>query len=313
MPDKKKKHRAHNENRLHAHQEVHIHITEKKKAKRRRRKPKTGHGGAVVSTMHSHVATAQPSYPVYLNRPQFFDPTTQADRERNQPMANMPAFNSHVPAGNGFNTQTPRVEIPHRAWYHDDSPVVQATPLTEKDEDREQYHQFRTPYDFSPLKGRYSRSVSPSYSNLFPTKTAGLDDFEDVNPMQHSGISAFEDTTTAGAWYNEKLQNEKRAKDFEDAEQTRASARKTAAAKRAAYDAERYQTKLALAKAAKMEKEAEEEDAIPVSENRISSYFHPIQPMSDAVSSNTRSQTGPIATRMRSKLNPTVKQTARGP
>ena len=95
MPKTKdaKKRKPHNHN--HNHNEVHIHIGDKKKVGRRRRRAPAGpRAGGVVVTTHStaHPGYAQPTYAFPTNRPQFFDPTTQADRERNQPMANAPMF-----------------------------------------------------------------------------------------------------------------------------------------------------------------------------------------------------------------------------
>ena len=219
VAEKKKKHRAHNENRLHAHQEVHIHIGTKKKSKRRRRK--AGHGGAVVSTMHSHVATAQPSYPVYINRPQFFDPTTQADRERNQPMANMPAFGSHVPAGNGFNPTalptTPPITPP---------PAVRP-PLTERE--------MRPPMvdTHSGPGEKIAATPHTPFSYQGDSSWRSPSYFSGANPMHHSGIGDFRDENPASHWarQHEEEEEEERQKEleWETREKERAIARKAAA------------------------------------------------------------------------------------
>lgn len=238
---KDKKRRAHNENRLHAHQEVHIHLGEKKKSKRRRRK--ASHGGAVVSTMHSHVATAQPNNPVYLNRPQFFDPTTQADRERNQPMANASAFNAQVPdqgANFRLHPNTPPAErpplteaemhinVPYRAWAHENIPSVEATPLSKSESEKDLRTRFGSPYDFP--------------YNEYPSRMGGLEDFQTTNPMEQPS-GAFIDPQ----WIGSAAQDAKRARGIRESEQKRLEDQdvkiKEEKAKKKERDALRYQTK----------------------------------------------------------------------
>jgi hypothetical protein len=209
---KDKKHRTHNENRLHAHQEVHIHIGDKKKAKRRRRKARAGHGSAVVSTMHSHVATAQPSYPVYINRPQFFDPTTQADRERNQPMANAPAFGTHVPAqGNGFNPTTPPTP-------------AERPPLTE----REMHPPMVDTYSGPAEKIAATPHRPFAYQNDDSWRSPSF--FSSVNPMHHSSLGEFRDENTASLRAKQQEEEEaEREREWENREKQREIDRKVAA------------------------------------------------------------------------------------
>ena len=126
---KKRKSKPLNHN--HNHNGVHIHIGNKKtKSSRRRRAPAGPHIGAVITMHATHAAPpgyAQPAYAFPTNRPQFFDPTTQVDRERNQLMPNAPMFSLQVPTqGTGFRP-IPAEETP--------SPrsVASTPPLTERE------------------------------------------------------------------------------------------------------------------------------------------------------------------------------------
>ena len=234
---KKRKSKPLNHN--HNHNEVHIHIGNKKtKSSRRRRAPAGPHIGAVINT-HTHAihaappGYAQPAYAFPTNRPQFFDPTTQVDRERNQLMAPAPVFSSQVPTqGTGFRpipaAATPPPPQP------DTTPAAETPPLTE----REMHPPMVDTYDQPQHTAFAFKSDASWMSPAF---------FSNENPMHHSGVKGFRDDNAASRRAREQEEESEREREWED---QREIARKVAAfdanqEKRAATNAKTAATKAA--------------------------------------------------------------------
>lgn len=250
VAEKKKKRRAHNENRLHAHQEVHIHLGVEKKSKRRRKKAKAGGaGGAVVSTMHvPALIYAQPSYAFPANRPQFFDPTTQADRERNQPMANAPAFGAHVPAGNGFNLAAPHPTPPTTP-----PPPAVRPPLTEREMNPPMVDTYTGPAEKIAATPHRPFAYQSDASWRTPSYFSG------ANPMHHSGLEEFRDDNTASLRAQQQEEEEaEREREWETREKQREIDRKAAAFDTIQVKSAQKKTEKAITRqATKIRKEAE--------------------------------------------------------
>lgn len=255
-PEKKPKHRAHTVNRAHAHNEVHIHIGDKKKPRRRRRKPKAGHGGAVVSTMHvSAPIYAQPSYAFPANRPQFFDPTTQVDRERNQIMANAPVFQAAVPQGNGFNPPAPHITPPITP--HTTPPRTPHPPLTEREINPPMVNTYTGPAEkiaATPHRTPFTYQSDASWRS--PSYFSG------ANPMHHSTIGEFEDENAASRRAKQQEEEDaEREREWEAREVQRELARKAAAFDNIQIKSAQKKTEKAVTRLATKTRKAEEETA----------------------------------------------------
>ena len=102
--------KTHNKNKNHNHNEIHIHMSDKKTKPRRRKKTNRKPRDAPIPYQ-----TFQPApVPIYTNRPQYLEITTQAQREN--PLSSSVRVNEQVPV---FSDNIP---VPSRTF-------LDATPI----------------------------------------------------------------------------------------------------------------------------------------------------------------------------------------
>ena len=157
-----------NKNKNHNHNEIHIHMSDTKTKPRRRRKTTRKPRDAPIPYQ-----TFQPApVPIYTNRPQYLETTTQAQREN--PVSSPVRVNEQAPI---FSDRTP---VPSRTFY-DASPIM--TSLSK----------YLPEVKVEPMTPFFSKASSETPFKQFqdnsPVQSPGS--FEEVNPMTSPFRSSF--------------------------------------------------------------------------------------------------------------------------